>query len=92
MPVCPLSGIACPGVDECAPAHFSAFTDEDGVKHLRCPVSTVTDSMTALAFSMEPFVQNMIGTPAKKQPTVDEIGRDEFIAKYVRPESYEEGK
>lgn len=84
--ICPLFGGKCPGPESCAPARFSVYVDEAGEEHHRCPIAVVTDSMQALAFSMEPFVRGLIGSPNTASPTVEDVGRERFLAEVIKPE------
>lgn len=85
MPICPMYGGDCVGVDNCAPARFSEFKDEQGNTHRVCPIVSATDAMQALAFSMEPFVKALVG-PQNTPPRVEDVGRDEYIKTVIRPE------
>ena len=91
QPICPLFNGPCPGAENCAPARYSVFVDDEGTSHYRCPISNATDCLQALAFSMEPFVHGLIGSPPQKQPSIDEIGREKFIADIVRPDQRGDG-
>lgn len=47
-PICPWNGLACPGVDNCAPAIMGA-SEVDGKMQLTCPIAHCTSALSWIA-------------------------------------------
>jgi hypothetical protein len=78
-PICPLSGIECPGVAKCAPAVMSSrYTGEAGVSEKEngntevagCPVSIAVGSLVMLSTAVHALLSagGTLPTPAQQAP------------------------